>query len=331
MPAIAARSAEFQPAFYWHLGDLRAIYKIDEDMAAAAEKKHEALTCDNYQRGAWDDFVMNQIAPFGDTPFYVGIGNHEVIPPKNEDAFKRHFFDWLNLPALQHQRQLDAEPLQPEPYYHWIQGGIDFIYLDNATGFFSDDQQTWLVRRLHSAITDPEVKSLVVGMHEALPDSLANYHSMGDNSDEPRARPSGENAYKALVAFHDKSKKRVYLLASHSHFFMDHIFDKSPLTRTGSEALPGWIVGTGGAVRYELPKDYSPAKAVANTYGYLLATVGADGEIHFDFKDVTEEQVPHSVKHRYPEDFVAWCFKHNSQITDGKPKEVTCAGANHTH
>src|SRR6266849_1075015 len=34
MPAIAAHSLErYQPSFYWHLGDLRAIYKIDEDMA----------------------------------------------------------------------------------------------------------------------------------------------------------------------------------------------------------------------------------------------------------------------------------------------------------
>jgi hypothetical protein len=23
------------------------------------------------------------------------------------------------------------------PYYHWIQGAIDFIYLDNASGSFS--------------------------------------------------------------------------------------------------------------------------------------------------------------------------------------------------
>ncbi len=105
MPAIAAHSARFAPSFYWHLGDLRAIYKIDEDMAFAAQHNGEVLSCENYQRRAWDDFVENQIAAFGDVPFYVGIGNHEVIPPKNEDAFKRHFFDWLNLPALRKQRQ----------------------------------------------------------------------------------------------------------------------------------------------------------------------------------------------------------------------------------
>ncbi len=35
MPAIAAHSTRFAPSFYWHLGDLRAIYAIDEDIAFA--------------------------------------------------------------------------------------------------------------------------------------------------------------------------------------------------------------------------------------------------------------------------------------------------------
>ena len=104
MPTIAAHSAQFAPAFYWHLGDLRAIYKIDEDMAFEAANHGQVLACDVYQRRAWNDFVENQIAAFGSVPFYVGIGNHEVIPPKTEDAFKRQFTDWLDQPALQRQR-----------------------------------------------------------------------------------------------------------------------------------------------------------------------------------------------------------------------------------
>jgi hypothetical protein len=62
MPTIAAHSAQFAPAFYWHLGDLRAIYKIDEDMAFAAAKNGEVLACENYERLAWADFITNQIA-----------------------------------------------------------------------------------------------------------------------------------------------------------------------------------------------------------------------------------------------------------------------------
>jgi hypothetical protein len=322
MPAIAANSAKFTASFYWHLGDLRAIYKIDEDMAYAAQHNGEGLSCENYQRRAWDDFVENQIAAFGDVPFYVGIGNHEVIPPKNEDAFKRHFFDWLNLPALQKQRQLDREPLLPEPYFHWIQGGVDFIYLDNASSFFSDDQQTWLARRLRGATSNPEVKSVVVGMHEALPDSITNYHSMGDNASESRARPSGENVYKALLAFRDTSKKPVYVLATHSHLYMEDIFDTTKAKEHGAKPLPGWIVGTAGAVRHPLPAN-APPTAKTDVYGYLLATVSADGTIQFRFEEVRESDVPQSVQQRYAPTAVSWCFAHNSMNREPTAADIT--------
>jgi len=53
MPTIAAQSIErYQPAFYWHLGDLRAIYKIDEDMAATAQKAGRHLSCESYHKSA---------------------------------------------------------------------------------------------------------------------------------------------------------------------------------------------------------------------------------------------------------------------------------------
>jgi hypothetical protein len=322
MPTIAAHSAQFAPAFYWHLGDLRAIYKIDEDMAAEAQNRGDVLTCGNYQRRAWDDFVENQIAAFGDLPFYLGIGNHEVIPPKNEDAFKHHFEDWLNVPPLAHQRYADNEPSQPEPYFHWIQGGVDFIYLDNANNFFSEDQLTWFFRRLTSARNNPAVLSIVVGMHEALPDSLGNDHSMGDGSD-PRGTSTGEAVYEALLAF--RYKKLVYVLASHSHFYMENIFDTDKLKQNGAVPLPGWIAGTAGAVRYKLPGNLpATSNAKKDVYGYLLATVAADGTIDFKFQEVTESDVPQSVKRRYPEKFVPWCFKHNSQNVDAHDPDPPC-------
>jgi hypothetical protein len=288
MPTIAAHSAQFAPAFYWHLGDLRAIYKIDEDMAAAAKLQGQTLSCENYRRRAWSDFVENQIAPFGDLPFYLGIGNHEVITPKNEDAFRRQFHDWLDLPTLHHQRYLDHEPARPEPYYHWIQGGVDFIYLDNATNFFSEDQLTWFFRRLSDAKYDSQVKSLVVGMHEALPDSLSNDHSMGDGSD-PRGRSSGEMVYRALLAF--RQKKPVYVLASHSHIYLENIFDTDKVKVLGTP-LPGWIAGTAGAVRYARPKG---TPHMPDVYGYLVGTVAPDGTIDFKFEEVKESDVPQAV------------------------------------
>lgn len=328
MPAIAANSAQFGPTFYWHLGDLRAIYKIDEDMAAAATLTGPKLTCDIYERLAWFDFVEHQITPFGKLPFYVGIGNHEVIPPKDEDAFKRHFFDWLDAPALHGQRYLDRESPTPKTYFHWVQNGVDFIYLDNANGFFSEEQLTWIFRHLQTAKYSPSVKSIVVGMHEALPDSLANKHSMGDNTDEPRARPTGEAVYKALLALN--TLKPVYILASHSHYYMPEIFDVAKVKGPTSAGAPpqnapkppeGWIVGTAGAVRYALPNP-RPAGAKEGVYGYLLGTVDKNGIIKFEFKEVTQSDVPQSVKERYPAKFVPWCFTNNSQLVekDNDPK-----------
>jgi hypothetical protein len=322
MPTIAAHSAQFAPAFYWHLGDLRAIFKIDEDMAAASHKKGEALSCETYRRLAWPDFTENQIAPFGDLPFYLGIGNHEVMPPKNTEAFKREFFEWLDLPALHRQRDIDREPGTPQTYFHWIQGGVDFLYLDNAQGFFSEDQLTWFFRRLQSARYNSSVKSLVVGMHEALPDSIANNHSMGD-SDDPRGRATGEMVYKAVASFQEKSKKPVYLLASHSHFYMENIFDTAKLKENGAKPLPGWITGSGGAVRYKLP-DGAPPSAKTEVYGYLVGTVSASGTIEFAFEEVHESDVPTYVRQRYPDTLIPWCFARNSQIKDPHDPDPTC-------
>jgi len=319
MPAIAAHSAQFAPSFYWHLGDLRAIYKIDEDMAFAAANNGQVLACDVYERRAWNDFVENQIAPFGGVNFYVGIGNHEVMSPKTEDAFKRQFADWLDQPTLQRQRLKDKEPVQPEPYFHWVQGGVDFIYLDNAANIFSDDQLTWLAHRLESAKGNPEVKSVVIGMHEALPCSIANAHSMGDND---VARRSGEKAYKAIASFRDESRKPVYVLASHSHFYMENIFDTPKLKENGAKPLPGWIVGTAGAVRYKLP-DGAPPSAKTDTYGYLLGTVSPEGTIRFSFEEVGESDVPQNVRQRYPATLVPWCFAHNSQNKDPDAVDIT--------
>src|SRR5258708_10140125 len=45
LPTIATHSGRFSPSFYWHLGDLRAIGKVDEDMAFAAAVNGEILNC----------------------------------------------------------------------------------------------------------------------------------------------------------------------------------------------------------------------------------------------------------------------------------------------
>jgi len=155
-------------------------------------------------------------------------------------------------------------------------------------------------------------------MHEALPDSLSNDHSMGDGAD-PRGRASGEMVYSALLSFN--KKKPVYVLASHSHIYLENIFDTAKLTQNGAKPLPGWIAGTAGAVRYPRPKGAPPMNDV---YGYLVATVAIDGTIDFKFEEVKETDVPPSVKQRFPEKFIPWCFTHNSQNVDPHDTDPKC-------
>src|SRR5580693_8819054 len=109
MPGIAADSRRYAPSFYWHLGDLRAIYKIDEDIEAASANNGLILTCDDYHRRAWPDFISNQIAPFAEVPFFVGIGNHETILPKDENQFVAQFSGWLTTAVLTEQRKADGD------------------------------------------------------------------------------------------------------------------------------------------------------------------------------------------------------------------------------
>src|ERR1700704_2671529 len=81
MPGIAEISKKNQAAFYWHLGDLRAIYTYDEDILHQPEHKASPLAITVYLNIAWPDFITSQIEPFGSIPFLVGIGNHETFSP----------------------------------------------------------------------------------------------------------------------------------------------------------------------------------------------------------------------------------------------------------
>src|SRR6478609_12148755 len=52
MPSIAASATKNKAAFYWHLGDLRAIYGIDEDYQASPEHRGKVLQKDEYLKDA---------------------------------------------------------------------------------------------------------------------------------------------------------------------------------------------------------------------------------------------------------------------------------------
>ena len=310
MPSIAAGVHHDQASFYWHLGDLRAIYDFDQDYKQLIATGSPRII--DYENGAWDDFIQNQLTPFADTPVFLGIGNHELIPPKTRPDFLIQFADWLDTPELKQQRLQDnPTDHRLHTYYHWRRAGIDFINLDNASpDQFDQDQIAWFERVLHADAADSSVATVVVGMHEALPDSISKGHSM---SESPQGEVSGRRAYADLLNLQQTAHKNVYVLASHSHFFMDGIYN-TDYWRSNGGVLPGWIVGTAGAVRYVLPPKAADAKAAkTNVYGYLLATVNPNHTIELQFHEIVEKDIPASVVTRFSADFVHQCFAANRQ------------------
>jgi hypothetical protein len=339
VPTIAADITKHAPQFYWHLGDFRFIALVDEDMQCGpvhenprpAHKMHEWKDMQElidfekrewkrvneqlaYEEHAWDDFIHYQVRAFK-VPVFLGIGNHEMILHHDHEDFIAAFKNWLNPDA-----QL-AESGKINTYYHWTIGGVDFINLDNAGTdlspqklSFSNDQLKWFEDRLERNANNPEIKSVVVGMHAALPDSISRDHSMNESEE---GTESGRRAYEDLWDWQTRTHKHVYVLASHSHYYAEDIFN-TPAWKAKGEVLDGWIVGTAGAHRNPLPPDlWKNAKdARTNIYGYLLGTVNPDGAINFEFHEVQSSDVPSDVSGRFASGFVNWCFQKNTDCMD---------------
>jgi hypothetical protein len=316
MPAIAADAKKHDVAFYWHLGDLRAIYGPDQDYVEEKSREGSPTDLPDYLKGAWDDFIENQIKPWGDTPFYLGIGNHETVPPKNRALFIQQFHDYLDRADLKEQRlKDDRSASQPKAYFHWTRDGIDFIYLDNAThDQFDPAQMKWIKGVLERDGKDASIRTVVVGMHAALPESISANHSMNE---WPLGIETGRRVYQMLLKLQNDAHKTVYLLASHSHFFMDGTF-KTAYWKSNGGVLPGWIIGTAGAERYPLPPAAGDANAAkTNVYGYLMATVNPSGEapgtIKFKFEELKENDIPGEVVQKFSKPFVHECFVGNQR------------------
>jgi hypothetical protein len=313
MPGIAASALKQKPEFYWHLGDFRNIYSFDEDMQHEPKYVEKPLAKGDYLRLAWGDFIENQIKPFGSLPVFLAIGNHELVPPKTREEYIVQFADWLDAPILRNQRLRDNPTDQrPKTYFHWVMKGVDFIALDNGTpDQFDSAQVEWFERVLKQDKASPDIKTVVVGMHRALPDSISAGHSMNESS---AGKDSGRRVYRDLLAVQNESHKHVYVLASHSHYFMEGTFNTQQW-RTQGGVLPGWIAGTAGAVRYRLPEHWRDARrAQTDVYGYLLATVNSEGEIRFEFQPLSEKDVPADVVSRFKPEFVHWCFAENRAV-----------------
>ncbi len=324
MPSIAAGVKQDGAKFYWHLGDFRKTYDYDEDMLAAKGGK---LMVAQYLAAEWDDFIAAQLVPFGDLPVFLGIGNHETIAPKTRLDYVAQFADWLDTPVLRAQRLADdASDHRLKTYFHWKQGGADFITLDNATGdMFDAGQLDWFEHVLERDRTDPEVRVVVVGMHEALPNSVACGHAMNDSG---TGVETGRRVYRDLLKWKAATGKKVQLLASHSHYVMEDIY-ATPYWSNAKAAdrgvLNGWIVGTAGAMRYALPDGVRPgAFARAKTYGYLLGEVAADGAISFKFHEVKREDVPAEIEAKYGKAVVDECFSGNADVGFKKATAPSC-------
>jgi hypothetical protein len=311
MPAIAQGVRQSHSEFYWHLGDFRAIYTFDEDMVppAALGLSNKPMNISDYESAAWPDFLAHQIAPFGDLPVFLSPGNHETIPPATRDQYLTQFADWLNVPVLREQRlKDDPRDHKLRAYYHWVKGGVDFIALDNASADqFDDAQMRWAQSVIDRDEKSVEIRTIVAGMHKALPGSWGDSHSMSESAQGDR---SGRKIYEALLHAQNSAHKRVYVFASHSHFFMQDVF------RTDAwkgKVLPGWIVGTAGAVRYRLPQGIkTSSNAMTDVYGFMIATVGLDGSISTSFQQLTPDDLLHA-NPGVPEPLVRWCYEQNKQ------------------
>jgi hypothetical protein len=325
MPAIARGVQKDGAQFYWHLGDLRATYNFDEDMVA---ERGGHMTISSYEKDEWNDFIQNQVVPFGSLPFFVGIGNHETIAPKTRDQFLLQFADWLDAPVLRDQRLAD-EPKdhRVKAYYHWKQGGLDFINLDNATDDQFDEAQIyWVEKVLERDRSDAAVRGVVVGLHRALPNSLSCGHSMNESA---QGTASGRRVYRDLLKWTKETGKPVAVVASHSHFVMGDLYN-TPYWNNAAAGdrgvLPGWISGAAGAVRYPLPESL-PAGVFAKTavYGYLLAEVSAAGKTDFKFREVARADVPAEVVAKFGEKLVDECFAKNQDMSAPPDAPASCS------
>lgn len=321
MPAIAASVKRDGAAFYWHIGDLRSNYNFDEDLVAEAKQNGKSVDVLTYQRTAWPDAVRNQLMPFAPLPFYLAIGNHELVPPHTRLEFIAQFADWLNQPSISAQRLAD-DPTDHAVrlWFHWIVQGTDFISLDSATDdMFDSAQLAWFEKRLAEDAGNPAIHTVVVGSHSPLPHSIACYHSM---SDSPQMNATGTRAYRDLLRFRTSSGKPVYLFASHSHFVIGNVFD-SDYWRANGGVIPGWIIGTAGATRYRLPDTGGRGSfAKTDVYGYLLGTVNPNGTVDVVFREIKRANVPADVLERYPAATVDQCFDGNRSMAPAK--QVTC-------
>jgi hypothetical protein len=311
VPAIAAKVKAEKDAFYWHLGDFRLMSGPDEDLQSM-QPAGKQLTKEEYIPIAWDDFLTHQMASFGDFPVFLGRGNHEVTKPMTREGYIQKFQSFLNRPEIVAQRKLDGTDAL-ESWYHWTQGGVDFVTLDNASkDQFSDAQMSWLRGVLDRDLAAKSgIRTIVVGMHESLPHSNASDHAMDDWD---LGIHTGEIVYRWLFDA-QAAGKHVYVLSSHSHYYSPNIYNTPYWRQYTKTVLAGIIIGSAGAHRYALPRE-ADKESKSRIYGFLQATVHGDGTIDFKLHELSEDDL---IQVKWPEaplDEIHWCYAHNNDLDD---------------
>src|SRR5690242_18224908 len=210
MPEIAAGAQAHDAAFYWHLGDFRLGSDVDQDMTNEEGYRGHHISVSRYLGSHWNDFIQNQLLPFGQTPVFLAIGNHESHFKTQQD-YLVEFANWLNTPIIQKQRLEDNSfDYGLRAYYHWKIGGVDFFTMDNAGDEqFDTGQVRWFESALKRDEADPNVHTIVLGMHEPLPHGVSP-HSMDESA---QGIESGSQVYKDLLQAEQESHKHVYVIA----------------------------------------------------------------------------------------------------------------------
>ena len=122
---------------------------------------------------------------------------------------------------------------------------------------------------------------------------------------------SGSEVYEMLWHAQNSAHKRVYILASHSHFYMENIFDTPDWK---GKVLPGLDRRNCGSGSLSAPAETGPSQhAMTDIYGYLDRHC-VSRRSHF--VRVPETQSRKTCTRRTPEDpnaLVGWCFEENKQ------------------
>jgi len=195
----------------------------------------EPLNIIDYESSAWPDSSPIKIAPFGDLPVFLSPGNHETIPPATRADYLAQFCGLARYsPFAPAKAQDDPRDHKLRAYYHWSRATwISSRSITPPRTSSTRAQMDWIRAAIKRDETSDQIRTIVVGMHEALPGSLGDLHSMSESGQGAR---TGREVYEALLHAQNSAHKRVYVFASHSHYSWKTCF-VAHLERQGAAGL----------------------------------------------------------------------------------------------